>query len=1105
MLALLLKKPAFREILASVTTTQIMQGLVSGYNKRGLHSTRTKGGVFMVDIAIQIGKSVSYLLKNPELNGNFAGRSESVSMDRNMEVKLGLLLLSMFMDETVGVGLTNRNREYIRVWRQRLFGDSDKNRRTPTKYSNQYFQFEQLPVPHQNWYATPVSLGLNGSMGANIIKEAISTSQSILNSTRLNRKDWFIAFGEHANVFAESRVEGSGVKMASQWLLYPVRIVLHTLGIAKASKPVEYVSKAELVLQGTGNLPSSMLRRLDRLYNRRYKIPKLLPMVTPPDPWKVSPKKEKSFSARIDLNRAVNSAEPLVEVAASGYRHYPMLYLKSLEEFRLNKKQPWIRSGRKRGNDVSGVNAVSPLILEGLNYLSGTSWKVNRQMLSVLTDPYSTVPLERHSSVGAACKPIDKELRPSISRNISSKVLRDLLLNGNISDLSTNLPINALQSVRIALFLRNESFYFPHSIDFRGRAYPAPQSLNHMSGGDIGRSLLMFGRGKPLGEHGLKYLKLHLANLYGNNGLSGPHGNTVEEKVFFIDNNIENILLSARDPWGLSESVPWSDVGTVRSYRRNPGLMWWMGAAQPFQALACCMELKNALESDSPSTYVSHIPVHQDGSCNGLQHYAALAKSVPEGFAVNLLSKGDFLSNYSVEKQMDIDNRVEAPQDVYASVLKLLKKRLRNLARQETSNDAYLLSAGSLKNDTSFLLQKSPGAVANLLLNLNIRRGDVSSRVGNPDLLLEPLLNRKLVKKSVMTHISYGLTMNGAILQLFKNLKSTLMKSAIVLKLPAIHPKHHRYIPVVHALSEDTSINRNLMMLNHTAVKVERSHCVQLHDEDISKLASHLAVILVGCIDDKYIAARKIRQSLSNFAAVAARSDYGNGNDERAGAVRARNIKWQTPIINFTVVQRPPQYYSRQIMPHRIKEFRQRVKSRIGTNRPLSWFRWGCSGGHRFRNLFRFYKCTENATEKTKRPHEAPNKTVKKLNSSFIKKNEYFVRKQKSAFPPNFIHSLDSTHMFLTCLGMKNTEDGLPFCGIHDSFWTVPGAAFDMSRILRTAFVDMHEAYRNGTNMFNMRNNSIDLQFQLFRNRTTSIDTGKLDLHSVLHSKYFFQ
>lgn len=48
------------------------------------------------------------------------------------------------------------------------------------------------------------------------------------------------------------------------------------------------------------------------------------------------------------------------------------------------------------------------------------------------------------------------------------------------------------------------------------------------------------------------------------------------------------------------------------------------------------MELRAAIESGNPLEYKTSIPVHQDGTCNGLQHYAALGGD-PQGAAqVNL-------------------------------------------------------------------------------------------------------------------------------------------------------------------------------------------------------------------------------------------------------------------------------------------------------------------------------------------------------------------------------------------------------------------------------------------------------------------------------------
>lgn len=74
-----------------------------------------------------------------------------------------------------------------------------------------------------------------------------------------------------------------------------------------------------------------------------------------------------------------------------------------------------------------------------------------------------------------------------------------------------------------------------------------------------------------------------------------------------------------------------------------------MEADEPWQTLACCIEVTNASRSPDPAKYVSYFPVHQDGSCNGLQHYAALGRDEIGARSVNLMPS-------------------ETPQDVYSGV-----------------------------------------------------------------------------------------------------------------------------------------------------------------------------------------------------------------------------------------------------------------------------------------------------------------------------------------------------------------------------------------------------------------------------------------------------
>lgn len=89
------------------------------------------------------------------------------------------------------------------------------------------------------------------------------------------------------------------------------------------------------------------------------------------------------------------------------------------------------------------------------------------------------------------------------------------------------------------------------------------------------------------------------------------------------------------------------------------GRMWWAQSEEPWQTLASCMEIAKAIKSGDPKSYVCHFPVHQDGSCNGLQHYAALGRDRAGAESVNLKP--------SVR-----------PQDVYSCVAALVSSNVRD-------------------------------------------------------------------------------------------------------------------------------------------------------------------------------------------------------------------------------------------------------------------------------------------------------------------------------------------------------------------------------------------------------------------------------------------
>ena len=254
----------------------------------------------------------------------------------------------------------------------------------------------------------------------------------------------------------------------------------------------------------------------------------------------------------------------------------------------------------------------------------------------------------------------------------------------------------------VVTLTRTLSFIFVQNIDFRGRAYPIPPHLSNV-GSDLCRGILYFSEEKPLGKRGLYWLKVHLANLAGVDKV------TFDERAAFVDKNMEKVRQSAKDPFA--------------------GERWWMGLDDPFQGLSTCIEIVNAEDSGDPESYMCSLPVHMDGSCNGLQHYAALGRDLVGGKAVNLCA----------------DNE---PQDVYIGVMHEVIRRVKEEAER------------TMEFDTS-----------NIDSLNNTQKKDLKNHRAAK--LVNGLIDRGVVKRTVMTSV-YGVTYIGARTQIQEKIRSKL-------------------------------------------------------------------------------------------------------------------------------------------------------------------------------------------------------------------------------------------------------------------------------------------------------------------------------------------
>ena len=312
---------------------------------------------------------------------------------------------------------------------------------------------------------------------------------------------------------------------------------------------------------------------------------------------------------------------------------------------------PYLKRNRLIKNDskeyLTYLKKVDmPCVYTAINHLQNTQWQINKKILE-------TVNLLWEQGGGAAGLPdrYDESLIPFPYPNGNKDTWTEEekeeikkwksdtyeIHKRNVSKRSIRL-LNA-QIIRIAQqFEKYDTIWFPYQMDFRGRMYPIPVLLQPQ-GTDLAKGLLQFARGKTLDKNSVRWLEIHGANVYGYDKES------YEKRIEWVKNSIEDIKQYAKDPL---------------QYRG------WTKADKPFQFLAFCFEYSAYL--DNPNTFRTHLPIQLDGTCNGLQHYAALLKDKTGGSAVNLVDS-------------------DKPNDIYTKVAKKLEEKLNEL--REHINSGY--------------------------------------------------------------------------------------------------------------------------------------------------------------------------------------------------------------------------------------------------------------------------------------------------------------------------------------------------------------------------------------------------------------------------------
>ncbi|ORY52388.1 DNA/RNA polymerase [Rhizoclosmatium globosum] len=604
---------------------------------------------------------------------------------------------------------------------------------------------------------------------------------------------------------------------------------------------------------------------LERLANDPVHVqPRLLPMVVPPRPW---------------LTR--NSG---------GYLHYRSDVLRT----RSNEHMAYIEAADKQQH-LSGV-------YESLDVLGKTAWKVNEKVYNRQE--------EKEAAKKRAKKPDNWDEMDGKARKawVTALQKEEAIRRNNFSQRCDFL---------------GQTIYFPHNVDFRGRAYPIPAHLNHM---------------EAVGRTRLEMAQIQVANLMGNNKIS------FDERAKYAEDHIDDIMDSADKPL--------------------EGKRWWLTAEDPWQMLATCFELTEALRSPNPLEYALELPFTR-----------------MEPVTVNLVPS-------------------DKPGDIYSAVANIVSATVDKQAAE--GHEIALLMKGKITRK----LVKQTVMTNTYGVTFVGARAQVKSRIREqPELY--PFTDDQINQCSLhITHLifdSLGELFTGArALQNWLNSTASMIaKSIPATSIPKVQLDDAAFLNKIGCLPSPFTVARAEVkdtMARERAVDEKAAKNMDSASLSMDEFNKQLldAVLEEESAEPELVAENAGFEEDEGVAQAIAAVDSAAVQAESEKKIeKMASVIWTTPL-GLPIVQ-----------PYRA------IKTRT------------------INTLLQTVTIRDNTVEQAVNP-----------------------MKQSTAFPPNFIHSLDATHMMLSAIACN--QAGIDFAAVHDSYWTHACDIDTMSVILRDTFVKLH-------------------------------------------------
>ena len=286
----------------------------------------------------------------------------------------------------------------------------------------------------------------------------------------------------------------------------------------------------------------------------------------------------------------------------------------------------------------------SELLFAALNDLQDTQWEINLDFLSCIFD----IELNDENKTKLAPKGWDDKkhrIQKIEPKSEFETVFTPLDSKSEVDSKSLDERTNVLEWARRIIEHNANVFWHSWTCDFRGRMLPRCNKLSP-HGNDLDRALIRFKHWKPLGDDGIRWLRIHVHNMMegmDSEQLKTPAVKqcTFDQRSKWVEKNIDGLRNLAANP---------------AEYLSELKLHRYAGKSKALQRIASLVELDRVYGEYEKngrdwSKVMSGQPVYLDASCNGYQHVAALLRDRELAHNVNL-----------------IGDEEESPRDLYGIV-----------------------------------------------------------------------------------------------------------------------------------------------------------------------------------------------------------------------------------------------------------------------------------------------------------------------------------------------------------------------------------------------------------------------------------------------------